>query len=134
MQQPLENHENESKFESDVFSKLKEEKLSLIGQHCHMKGSFIMKGLFRLSGIMEGELLMKEKDDKFVLERNGVFIGKLRGHTIEILGTLDGEIYCDGKVILLPSAKVTGNILADKISVYPGAKHNGEIKTKEKKS
>lgn len=107
---------------------LKEQNFTFIGPGARLKGEFHLVGIIKLACSMEGTLSVQ--NGKITIERDGSFQGTIYCDDIEIFGDFEGQIESEGRVILQPSAVVTGNIHSKSFIVFPGAKTNIETHTK----
>ncbi|TDJ09582.1 MAG: polymer-forming cytoskeletal protein [Deltaproteobacteria bacterium] len=101
------------------------QKFSLFGKGSKIKGTFHLRGLTRLSSIVEGEIIM-EDDEDLSIEREGEVKGLIKCFNLNIYGQFDGEVEARGKVTIYPSASFSGKLNASSISIHPGAKINME--------
>jgi len=71
-------------------------------------------------------------DAKLIIERPAQFDGIIYCKDVEVFGEIKGTIKASGTVTIRSSANLSGNIQANKLSVYPGAVLNIEGHTEEK--
>ena len=107
---------------------LQEQNLSLVGKNSHFHGTFQLSGPTRLSGQLNGELTMNGEYD-LVIEANGFFEGNIHCHEVEIYGNFKGTLTSPQKVTIYPSAKVNGDIQTKNLIIHPGALVNINGKT-----
>ncbi len=86
-------------------------------------GSFEMSGPTHIASKIEGELFMLNSATLYI-ERSGNFLGKINCHNLEIYGEFEGTIISSGKVIIYPSAQITGEIQCKNILIMPGSNVN----------
>ena len=96
---------------------------SHLGKESYIKGELHLHGFAKISSKIEGDILMDEHS-KLTIETCGSVQGTIIGYDVEIFGLFRGEIKSKGKVIIQPSATVSGNIQAKNLTIYPGATVN----------
>ena len=98
---------------------------ALIGASIEIKGN--------LSGTedlyIEGRI-----DGKIELLKCSVSVGKsgrinadITGHTIVVMGEVNGDMYADEQIVLRQSSKVNGNLFAPRVTLEDGARFKGSI-------
>ncbi|HLE11776.1 MAG: hypothetical protein A2504_15240 [Bdellovibrionales bacterium RIFOXYD12_FULL_39_22] len=102
---------------------LASQNFSYFAKNSKLIGSFEMSGPTHLASHLEGELFMLSSATLYI-ERLGVFIGKINCHNLEIYGQFEGTIVSSGKVIIYPSAQVTGEIQCRNLLIMPGSSVN----------
>ena len=107
---------------------LKEQNFSLLGKNSQFHGTFQLNGPTRLSGQLNGELVMNG-EYYLVIETEGFFEGSIHCHEVEIYGNFKGTLVSPKKVTLYPSAKVSGDIQTKNLIIHPGALVNINGKT-----
>lgn len=91
-----------------------------IGPTLSIKGDLEIEGETLLFGSLEGNVQMND-ESLFILENTGKMKGNFNGGDLIIRGEFEGNIKSIGKVTLLSSAKVTGQIESKSLEVAPGA-------------
>ncbi len=112
------------------FNEFRNLKFNVFGDRSHFKGEMELKGDVTIASKVEGTI-NAEDETLITIERSAKVKGILNGHDIEIFGTFDGELNAKGRLIIRSSAKVKGNIQAEKLCIYPGAILDMEAHTKE---
>lgn len=107
---------------------LSQHTFSLLGKGDFFKGEIILQNDSFISSRFEGSIRM-EGESKLVIEPSASITGKINAHTVELYGTVDGEIDVTGIIILYPSSRVKGRIKAQSIHVQPGAIIDGDCHT-----
>jgi cytoskeletal protein CcmA (bactofilin family) len=98
---------------------------SLIGEHTSFEGTLKSDGAVRLLGSIQGEI---ESKSTIIVEERAHVTARLTGAQITIAGQVDGQIYCDGRVEIRPTGRVTGEIHAGALIVQEGAYFDGNSK------
>lgn len=103
----------------DPFFQFKELDFTHIGIHTNLKGIFTFQGYVRVSGNIEGEIIMKE--GVLTIDPLGVIKGSIQVQSLIIFGTFLGDIKCDGPVELKSTAHCTGTIVSKNLKIHAGA-------------
>ncbi len=102
--------------------------LYLLNKGFYIPAGIVVNGNFSsdkeggIEGTIHGDVLVKAA---LTVEKKGIINGELHARDITIKGRVNGNIYCEGKVIVLKDAIVAGNIFAsesriDKFSIVKG--------------
>lgn len=95
---------------------------SIIGEGCELKGEFKVKGTLRIDGVFAGEI---HTDDTIIVSKTGYIKTDLKGGSIIIGGTVEGNVYATKQVTLLKTARVKGDIITPALTVEEGVVFNG---------
>jgi cytoskeletal protein CcmA (bactofilin family) len=98
---------------------------SLIGEHTSFEGTLRTEGPVRLLGTIQGEI---ESKSAIIVEEKARVTARLTAKQVTIAGQVDGQIYCDGRVEIRPTGRVTGEINAGALVVQEGAYFDGSSK------
>ena len=98
---------------------------SLIGEHTSFEGTLKTEGSVRLLGTIQGEI---ESKNTIIVEEKARVTARLTGAQVTIAGQVDGQIYCEGRVEIRPTGRVTGEINAGALIVQEGAYFDGNSK------
>jgi cytoskeletal protein CcmA (bactofilin family) len=98
---------------------------SLIGEHTHFEGTLKCEGAVRLLGSVQGEI---QSNGTIIVEEKAHISARLTGAQVSIAGQVDGQIYCEGRVEIRPTGRVTGEISAGALIVQEGAYFDGNSK------
>jgi cytoskeletal protein CcmA (bactofilin family) len=107
---------------------LSQHTFSLLGKGDFFKGEIILHNDTFISSRFEGSIRM-EGDCKLVIEPSASIIGKINAHSVELYGSVEGEIDVTEMIILYPSSIVKGRVKAQSIHIQPGAIINGDCHT-----
>jgi len=58
----------------------------------------------------------------------GVVVGNLRARLLVIKGTIEGDLEASESIVITPTAIVTGDLAAPRISIVEGATFNGSVR------
>jgi len=98
---------------------------SLIGENTHFEGTLKCEGAIRLLGTVQGEI---QSNSTIYVEEKAHVTARLNGAQVTIAGQVDGQIYCEGRVEIRPTGRVTGEITAGALIVQEGAYFDGNSK------
>ena len=79
----------------------------------------------RLQGSIQGEI---ESKSAIIVEEKARVTARLTAAHVTIAGQVDGQIYCEGRVEIRPTGRVTGEINAGALIVQEGAYFDGNSK------
>jgi cytoskeletal protein CcmA (bactofilin family) len=98
---------------------------SLIGEHSSFEGTLRTEGPVRLLGSIQGEI---ESKSTIIVEEKARVTARLTAQQVTVAGQVDGQIYCEGRVEIRPTGRVTGEINAGALIVQEGAFFDGNSK------
>ena len=93
---------------------------SFFGKNCRLTGQFELRGPVKIQSFIEGEV-DHQGEDLLTIEPEGAINGDIRCFEIHIFGKFQGNLVARAKVILYPTAVVTGTIQSSSLIVHPGA-------------
>ena len=99
---------------------IKTENFSFLGLNNHFRGEIELTGNVKICSTLEGTITVTQ-EGQLTIEREGLIKGELRCHDVEIMGSFEGRLESEGKVIIRSSASVTGEISAKDLAIYPGS-------------
>ncbi|EDM45259.1 hypothetical protein SCB49_05617 [unidentified eubacterium SCB49] len=92
-----------------------------INEGTFITGEIQSKGFFRIDGEIKGNVTTP---NKVVIGKNGLIDGTLTCDNADIEGTLTGTLNVKELLSLRNTAIITGEVIAGKLSVEPGATFN----------
>src|SRR5690348_12603656 len=95
---------------------------SLIGEHTSFEGTLKTEGSVRLLGTIQGEI---ESKSTIIVEEKARVTARLTAQQVSVAGQVDGQIFCEGRVEIRPTGRVTGEINAGALIVQEGAYFDG---------
>lgn len=98
---------------------------SLLGASLKVKGEIKSAGGLHLEGQVDGSV---ESQGDVSVGESAVVTANITAKAVTIAGTVEGNITCSGRVELLSTAKVVGNIVGGSLVVSEGASVLGEVK------
>ena len=98
---------------------------SLIGERTSFEGTLKTEGAVRLLGSIQGEI---ESKSTIIVEEKAHVTARLTAAQVTVAGHVDGQIYCEGRVEIRPTGRVTGEINAGALIIQEGAYFDGNSK------
>ncbi len=102
---------------SEISFKARE--FNVLGEKSVFEGNLQSNFETYLYGEFKGELIVNGKN--VMIERHAHLNGIVRGENVHIWGRVEGKIEAIGKVIIYPTAVVSGERKASSLVVYPGS-------------
>lgn len=99
--------------------------VGVIASGSHWNGTLRSEGSIRVHGLAEGEIYATRSI--FVAEGASVS-AKLSSNSIVIAGTVDGQVDCKGRLEILPSGRLSGDVSAPTLIVHDGAIMTGNLR------
>ena len=96
--------------------------VNMIGAGTIITGDVISKGDIRVDGTLKGSV---STEGKVVLGREGVIEGDIVCKDADISGTIKARITVSQLLSLKTTAKLSGDIITNKLSIEPGASFTG---------
>jgi cytoskeletal protein CcmA (bactofilin family) len=101
---------------------------TLVGKHSKIVGDIFYTGGVHVDGEVEGNLIADEVDKGFVVvSESGLVKGEIRGPTIIVYGTVNGDVYATGTIELAAGAKINGSVYYNLLEMATGAEVNGSL-------
>ena len=119
----------EGKDKKDEFGQVAGEGVATIGPAHFVNGEVSGEENLVIKGYVKGRIDLK--NHSLIVEKGGRVDGDIIVNELIIRGTVNGNIYAAGKVLVAPEAHVRGDIAAARISISEGAVFKGSIKMEE---
>lgn len=100
---------------------------TVISGDAEMAGVLNLRAGVKLDGHMQGDLTFGLDDGLGIISKSATLQGNLRGPRALIMGTVEGDVFIHGLLMLAPSAMVMGNIYYDRLVVHDGAQISGAM-------
>lgn len=101
---------------------------SIVGEGTHFRGHLQLSGLLRIDGDFSGSIATS---GKVLVGKNGRADCTVEADTVVVGGILRGTIYATGKVIVLASAMILGNVHAPRLIAEEGVLIDGSLVIRE---
>lgn len=105
--------------------------INILGAGTIVKGDIIANGDFRIDGTLTGTINAK---GKLVIGATGSVEGEISCQNADFSGTIKANINVQELLALKSTAKLTGNIVVNKLSIEPGAQFSGSCSMNTGKS
>lgn len=104
---------------------------TIIGRETEFKGTLTSSGLIRIDGKVDGEIIHK---GDIAIGETGNITANMKARNVTVAGTVSGNVEATGKLELLPTAKVFGDISVGSLVIGEGALFKGtsEMRAPEK--
>jgi len=101
---------------------------TLIGQNTEITGDVHFSGGLHIDGVIKGSVIAKEGSSSVLrLSEHGRIEGEVRVPTINLNGTVNGDVHASQGVELASKARVNGNVYYQLIEMAMGAEVNGNL-------
>lgn len=90
---------------------------NLIGENSYFTGRFVIKGSLRIDGRFEGRSLQA---DQLYIGPNGKLRTNIEAVSVIVEGLVIGNISASGRVMLMPTAKILGDIKTPELIIQNG--------------
>jgi len=101
---------------------------TLISEGSHIQGSVSFRSAAEMFGLVEGDL-EQQAVEPLRVGRTGWVKGAIRSKgPVIIEGRVDGDIYSESRIRLLPTAMVSGALHSPSVDIRAGARIDGELK------
>lgn len=108
--------------------KIKSAKIdTLLGKGTTIDGDIRFSGGLHIEGMVKGNLTADDKDAMLVLSEHGHVQGEVRVPNIVVNGTIDGDVYANGKVELYEKARICGDVYYNLLEMAVGSEVNGRL-------
>lgn len=104
---------------------------SVIAHGEYMEGNLRFQRGLKIDGRIKGKVEFGLTDGMLVVSENGLVEGDIRGPRAIIVGEVFGNIIILGRLIILPSARIHGDVIANQLTIHEGSSINGRIRTVE---
>ena len=101
---------------------------SLIGKNIKIVGEVTGSSDLTVDGRVEGKIRISKL---LTIGPAGEVVAEIHGENVVVIGRVNGNVSADQKVILKPTAMVTGNISCQSFVVNEGASFEGNIQMKQ---
>ena len=96
---------------------------TIIGNGSNFNGNLNVEGTLRIDREVKGEITVK--NGSVIVGKTGMVKAEIRGKDATIGGEVHGNIFLDGKLELLSTAKIYADIIVAKFTINEGAIFKG---------
>ncbi|MCU0848082.1 MAG: polymer-forming cytoskeletal protein [Spirochaetes bacterium] len=90
---------------------------NVIGENSYFTGTFLINGSLRIDGRFEGKYLQAEQ---LYIGRNGKIRTNINAVSVIVEGMVIGNINASSRVLLMPTAKILGDIKTPELIIQNG--------------
>jgi cytoskeletal protein CcmA (bactofilin family) len=98
---------------------------AVIGRSIHIDGNLKGEEDLRIEGDVSGTIQLN--NHSLTIGKDGKIKADVHAKAITVDGNMDGDLYGSERVSIRKSARVTGNIVAPRVSLEDGARFKGSI-------
>ncbi|MDQ7794612.1 MAG: polymer-forming cytoskeletal protein [bacterium] len=95
---------------------------TIIGRGAHLNGSLTGTGTLRIDGRVEGQVVHR---GDVVVGETGLVEASIQARNVTVAGEVRGSVEAEGKLELISTAKLTGDVKAAALVVNDGAYFQG---------
>lgn len=95
---------------------------TVIGEGTELHGTLQTNGTLRLDGLLEGAI---EHAGDLVIGPTGKVVANVFAKTMAVAGEVNGDVVVEGRLELLPTARVMGDLRCGQLIVHEGAVFKG---------
>ena len=103
---------------------------TIIGPNSFFDGTLRCESSMRIKGGAQGEITCARS---VIIEESAQVNAKVTAANATVAGKLDGSIVCDGRLEILATGQVSGELTAGVLIIQEGAFFEGHLKMKERK-
>jgi cytoskeletal protein CcmA (bactofilin family) len=117
------------KFDKTNLGRSVEKFESIVGASLKVEGDLVISKSLRIDGTVHGNIFQAEGASATVAIASGAsVVGNIAVHDVIVSGNLRGNITSPGRVELIDTAKVEGDVTYGSIGVAVGARIAGQLK------
>lgn len=98
---------------------------AVIGAKIRFVGELVGEEDLLIQGYVEGTIDLKGHG--LVIGKQGVVKANVLAKTVSIEGQIDGDVFGEERISVKSTSKVTGNLIAERVTLEDGAKFKGSI-------
>lgn len=117
------------KFKASPLGRSTEKFESIVGASLCVRGDLIIRQSLRIDGTVLGNILQAEDTAATVAVAPGAQVcGDITVHDVIVSGTLKGNIVATGRVELIDTARIDGDVTYGSLGVAVGARIAGQLR------
>lgn len=101
---------------------------SLIAAGATMRGNLSLREGIKVDGHHIGDIEFGTEDGMLIINKDAVVEGTIRGPRAIVLGAVKGSMDISGSLVLMPTAKIYGDLVYGSFLVHEGALIDGQIR------
>lgn len=95
---------------------------TIIGKDTRISGRIQAAGTIRIDGSVDGEI---EADGDVVIGEPGRLVASIHARSVTVAGEIQGNIHAEGRLELLPTGKLYGDVKTAVLAIEDGAIFKG---------
>lgn len=107
------------------------ERRAYIDEGSKVSGKLYFEGSVQINGQIDGEINGKAS---VIIGERAIVTAQIKGVSIVVAGTVNGELTASQRIEIQPSAKVSGKLIAPKLMVHEGALFDGQCVMKSEEA
>lgn len=107
----------------------KERVSTVISETAKFVGDLTLAEGIKLDGHIQGTLNFGQEDGLCIISKSATLEGDMHGPRALIMGTVEGDVFIHGLLMLSPSAIILGNVHYERLIVHDGAQIAGGMHT-----
>lgn len=100
---------------------------TIIGPGTAVQGNIVATGTVRVDGRVIGEI---QTEGDIIVGESGQVNGIVKGRDITVAGLVEGSVDAAGRLQIVSTGKLNGDIVVESLMVEDGAKYKGNCKMK----
>lgn len=100
---------------------------TLIGRGTTIDGDLHFSGNLNVEGTIKGNLTADNDESTLILSEQGRIQGEVRVSSMLLNGSIDGDVFANGKVELFEKARICGDVYYNLLEMAVGAEVNGKL-------
>lgn len=101
--------------------------VTLIGPGTTVEGDIQFSGGLHVEGTVKGNLIAENDDSTLILNEQGRIQGEVRVPSMVLNGSIDGDVFANGKVELFEKSRICGDVYYNLLEMAVGAEVNGKL-------
>ncbi|MGE5590267.1 MAG: bactofilin family protein [Bacillota bacterium] len=95
---------------------------TILGRGTEFRGTLISSGVVRVDGKLEGEI---SHSGELVIGEHAVVVANVKAKQITVAGQIKGNVDCEGRLEIVPSGRLYGDIKVGHLVIAEGAVFQG---------
>ena len=106
----------------------KERVTTVISEATKLTGDLCLQEGIKIDGHIKGNVTFGQEDGLCIVAKSSTVEGNLYGPRALIMGTIEGDVFIHGLLMLAPTAIVLGNVHYERLIVHDGAQIAGGMR------
>ena len=97
---------------------------TVLGEGASLEGTLRSDRSIRIRGFLSGEI---ESRERVIVEANARVEARIVAGDVTVVGEVNGQIECAGRVEIAPTGRVTGEVRTGRLAIQEGAFFQGQL-------